>query len=158
MPKQPDFDLEKAHRYFAAQCFNQTWELIEKTDRSPEEDEHMLRLAMASMYHWTQRPDFSPTSASVGYWQISRVSSMLNRAAPAAHYASLALRESERLGVPPFCRGYAFEALSLAALVGGDPSAAKAALERAWAVLPELEDDDIRLQFTSDLQAVEKLF
>ncbi len=44
MPNPPDFDLQSAHRYFAVQCFNQAWELIEKPERTPEEEEAMIRL------------------------------------------------------------------------------------------------------------------
>ena len=54
MPKRPDFELPAAHKYFAAQCFNAAWDLIEKSDRSPEEDEQMIQLTQTSNWHWTQ--------------------------------------------------------------------------------------------------------
>jgi hypothetical protein len=55
MPKQPDFDVKAAHRYFSAHCFNAAWELIEKKDRTPEEDRQMVSLNQASLYHWRGR-------------------------------------------------------------------------------------------------------
>ncbi len=30
MEKNPDFDLASAHKYFSAECFNLTWDFIEK--------------------------------------------------------------------------------------------------------------------------------
>ena len=36
---EPDFDQSKVHRYFSADCFNKTWELIEKPQRTPDENE-----------------------------------------------------------------------------------------------------------------------
>ena len=33
MSEQPGFDLQAAHRYFSAACFNQAWDLIDKADR-----------------------------------------------------------------------------------------------------------------------------
>ena len=78
MPQTPEFDLAAAHRYFAADCFNKAWELMEKTDRTPAEDDEMLRLSLASHYHWTQRPDYDDTAASVAYWQTSRIYALLD--------------------------------------------------------------------------------
>ena len=39
MTETPGFDIPTAHRYFSAHCFNQAWELIEKTGRTPAGDE-----------------------------------------------------------------------------------------------------------------------
>ncbi len=44
----PEFDLSTAHKFFSADCFNNTWGLIDKENRSPEEDDQMLLLATAS--------------------------------------------------------------------------------------------------------------
>jgi hypothetical protein len=52
-----DFDVDAAHKYFSAECFNRAWDLIEKKDRSPEENDTMLALSMSSFWHWTQRSD-----------------------------------------------------------------------------------------------------
>jgi len=66
MPKRPDFDMPAAHKYFAAQCFNAAWDLIEKPDRTPEEDEQMIQLTQTSNWHWTQRDDYTRKYASIG--------------------------------------------------------------------------------------------
>lgn len=57
MSQTPDFDRIAAHRYFSAECFNQAWDLIEKPQRTAEDNEKMLLLSIASLWHWTQRPD-----------------------------------------------------------------------------------------------------
>ena len=69
MAKEPEFDLQVAHRYFSATCFNQAWELIDKPERTAEEDEAMVQLSLASTWHWTQREDCTPANLSIGYWQ-----------------------------------------------------------------------------------------
>ncbi len=51
MVKEPDFDLQAAHKFFSVTCFNQTWDLMDKAERTAEEDEEMLRLSLASHYH-----------------------------------------------------------------------------------------------------------
>ena len=57
MAESTGFDIEHAHKYFSVNCFNLTWELIDKPDRTPKDNEQMVRLAQASLWHWTQRPD-----------------------------------------------------------------------------------------------------
>ena len=123
MPVTPSFDLKAAHRYFAADCFNNAWTLIEKPDRTPEEDEQMLRLNQASMWHWTQREDCTNRSLSIGYWQASRIHALLGRAAEARHYGELSLKYGSE--EPPFFRGYAHEALARAEAKAGDRAAAR---------------------------------
>ena len=66
MAKAPDFDLEAAHKYFAAYCFNHAWDLIEKADRTPEDDRALVALNQASLFHWSQRPDNDDKRRSVG--------------------------------------------------------------------------------------------
>jgi hypothetical protein len=57
MAKAPEFDLEAAHKYFAAHCFSRAWDLIDKKDRTPEDDRMMVALNQASLFHWSHRPD-----------------------------------------------------------------------------------------------------
>ena len=128
--REPDFDVVAAHRWFAAHCFNAAWELIDKPNRTTEEDEQMLRLSLASAYHWTQRPDCSNETNSVGYWQTSRIYALLNQPDNARRYGNLALASASHEGVGPFYRAYAYEALARAeALAGNHDLAAQHAAE-----------------------------
>ena len=114
----PDFDPSQAHRYFAAHCFNAAWELIDKSDRTPEETEQMIQLALASLWHWSQREDGTPTHLSIGYWQASRVYALAGEPANAQKYAARCLEITP--ADDPFCLGYAHEAMSRAAQMVGD--------------------------------------
>ena len=118
--REPDFDVAAAHRWFAAHCFNAAWELIDKPNRTTEEDEQMLRLSLASAYHWTQRPDCSNETNSVGYWQTSRIYALLNQPDNARRYGNLALASASHEGVGPFYRAYAYEALARAEALAGN--------------------------------------
>jgi hypothetical protein len=120
MPKKPDFDLQAAHKYFSAQCFNAAWDLIEKPDRSPEEDEQMIQLTQASNWHWTQRDDYNRKNASIGTWQASRVYVILGEVDNARKYGQLCLDASESDEIEPFYLGYAYEALARAESVAGN--------------------------------------
>lgn len=46
------FDLLKANRWFAIECNNQAWDLVEADERTADQQEKMLHLAHASRYHW----------------------------------------------------------------------------------------------------------
>ncbi len=39
MTSPASLDYAAAHRYFAAACFNRTWEMLDVSARSPEDDE-----------------------------------------------------------------------------------------------------------------------
>ena len=120
MPKKPDFDLQAAHKYFAALCFNAAWDLIEKPDRTPEDDEQMIRLSLTSHWHWTQRDDYDSEKASIGYWQASRVYAILGEADNARKYGQMCLTASDSEEVEAFYLGFAYEALARAESVAGN--------------------------------------
>ena len=106
----PAFDVAMAHKFFSANCFNEAWELMQKRERTQHDDEQMLLLAYASMWHWTQRPHCTPTKKSIGYWQLSRINTILGRADESRRYALLSLEHTSE--EEPFFVGYAYEALA----------------------------------------------
>ena len=154
MTKKPDFDLFTAHKYFAADCFNQTWDYIDKTDLTGNEEDTMLRLSMASLWHWTQREDCTPTNLSIGYWQVSRVFSLLRQVDNARHYGELCLEASQKEGVLPFYLGYAYEALARAELVAGETVKMEGYLNQAQKVAAAIPDQGAKQQLLSDLATI----
>lgn len=150
----PDFDLPSAHKYFSAACFNACWELIDKPSRTPEEDEQMLLLTLASHYHWTQRPDYTPTKASVAFWQIARVYALLGQTANAIHYGDLCLQASSQTSVEPFYRAYAHEALARAYGLAGEAVQKDAHLAAAYALAEQVSDLDERAPLIADLKTI----
>lgn len=154
MPEQPSFDIRAAHRYFSAECFNRAWDLIENPDRTPQENEEMIRLAMASLYHWTQREDCTPTNYSISYWQLSRIYSLLNQVDNARHYGEICLETSQGEGILPFYLGYAYEALARAEAIAGDAEKMAAYLENARQIAERIPDPGERKQLLDDLSTI----
>ena len=122
MAQHPSFDLRQAHQYFSADCFNKAWELIEKPNRTSEEDEQMVRLNQASIWHWTQRDDCKSRNMSIGYWQASRIYAILGRSEEARRYGRLCLEHSQ--AEPPFFLVYAYEAMARAEKTAGNSALA----------------------------------
>lgn len=154
MTKEAEFDQAAAHKYFSANCFNQAWDLIDKEQRTAEEDEQMIRLSLASHYHWTKRPDYSSTSASIGYWQTARIYAILSQAENAMRYGQLCLDASQEEGVAPFFQGYAYEALARAAAVAGDSQATADYLAQAEAAAGKVKEEDERKMLLDDLGTI----
>ena len=103
----PDFDTAKAHQFFSTHCFNSAWELIDKPERTSEENEQMIQRTMASLWHWTQREDCIDQNLSIGYWQAARVFALAGERDNARKYAQRCLDITPT--DDPFCLGYAHE-------------------------------------------------
>jgi hypothetical protein len=151
MIKKADFDVSMAHKYFSAECFNRAWDYIDKPVRTRNEDDRMLYLSLASLWHWTQRQDCTPTNLSIGYWQVSRVFALLRQADNARHYGKLCLVEAQKEDVLPFYLGYAYEALARAEMVAGNMNAMEKYLIQAHQVADSLPDPEAKKQLLSDL-------
>jgi len=106
------------HRRLSVECFNRAWELIELLQRTIDETDRMLLLAMASLWHWSERPDCTERERSIGCWQVSRCAALAGHATLARSFAERSLEHARTLA--PFYRGYAHEALARAAAVAGD--------------------------------------
>ncbi len=113
MEATPDQADASAHERFSAECFNACWELIEKDERTPEDDEEMLNLAHASAWHWSKRPDFAPSKRVIALWQLSRVNSLLGQGEVALGHATRALEAARDIN-----------AMTATAIAGDMPAAA----------------------------------
>ncbi len=150
MSDTTDFDLNTAHRFFAADCFNRAWDLMEKRHRTPEDGRLLVALTHASIYHWLQRPDCKSRNLSIGYWQASRAQALLGNAAEAKRLGEVCLSFST--GLAPFLVGYAHEALARAALVAGDLAALEAHTRLALDAVARIEEADDRALLLADVR------
>ena len=153
MNKPPSFDLADAHRYFAAYCFNCAWDLIEKEGRTAEDDRMMVALSLASIYHWSQRPDCEDRNRSIGYWQASRVHALAGNPAEALRLGEICLSYSRAL--PPFLLAYAHEAVGRAQVKLGRSEEARAHVAAARELLPSVKDPEDRDRLGRDLQELD---
>ena len=152
MTDSTSIELAATHKKLSAKCFNDTWTLLDKADRTPDEERLMVATAMASLYHWLQRSDCTAQQLSVAYWQISRVHAVLGRGNEALHYAEICDSYSAQL--TPFYRGYALEALARAAKLTGAEELAERSKQSAVNLLPEILDLQERNALSGDLATV----
>jgi hypothetical protein len=154
MPKKADFDLQAAHKYFSAECFNRAWDYIDKPMRKQSEDESMLQLSLTALWHWTQRKDCTPTNLSIGYWQVSRVYALLRQAENARRYGNLCLEVSQGEDVASFYRGYAYESLARAEMVSGNMDQMEKHLIQAHQIATALPDAEEKKMLLKDLATI----
>lgn len=153
MAQTPAFDLDAAHRYFAADCFNKAWDLMDKPARSADEDRLMVALNQASIFHWLSRPDRTAQHLSVGYWQASRIQALLGNAAEARRHAETSLTYTP--GLDPFYIAYAHEALARAEHLDANPAKAKEHLTNARHHAAQVNNDEHRSMLLKDLVSLD---
>ncbi|OGN84426.1 MAG: hypothetical protein A2X23_11475 [Chloroflexi bacterium GWC2_73_18] len=141
------------HRRAAVDLFNFAWTLLDKQDRTADEDDTMVHAAHASRFHWGQVG--TQVNLARGEWQVSRVYAVLGRAEPALWHARRCLEHCRAAGIGDFDLAYAHEALARASLVAGDTAEAGEQLRLARAAGERIAEVDDRRQFFADLATVE---
>lgn len=112
MADQEKYSLEECHKKFAVDSFNLVWGLLDKKERTQQEDDKMVHAAHASRFHWGEIG--TPLEFERGEWQISRVYSVLNRPQSALHHAKRCLEICERNNIGDFDIAFAYEAMARA--------------------------------------------
>ena len=143
------------HRTLAIQCFNLTWDLLDKQDRTPEEDDKMIHAAHASRYHWGEIG--SSLEFERGEWQISRVYAVLGRPEPARYHAERCLAICEANDIGDFDIVFAYEALARAHAVAGETDTAEHYLALGREAAAEIADADNQAYAQGELASVEDL-
>jgi DNA-binding transcriptional MerR regulator len=143
---------ETEERRVAVALFNATWTLLEKEDRSRDEDDAMLHMAHASRHHWGQIG--TPANFGRGEWQCSRVYAVLNRAEPCLHHAQRYLDICQENGIADWDLAFAYESLARGHAVAGDAAQARACTEQALAAAEDIAEDADRELVLSDLESI----
>lgn len=151
-PTQDDADRDE-HRRQGVELFNETWTLMEKTDRTPEDDLAMLHTAHASAYHWGQAVH-GPEHRARGEWQISRVHTVLGQPEAARYHAEACLRICQEHGIGDWDIAFAHEALARAAMVAGDRATMDAHVARARELGEGIADPEDRALLEQDLATI----
>ena len=143
------------HKRFAADLFNLVWELLDKEERTVDENDKMLYAAHASRFHWGEIG--TPLEFERGEWQVSRVYSVLNRSKAAIHHAQRCLAICTENEIGNFDIAFAYEALARAYAVAGDVGKSKEYIKLGEQAGEQIEDKDNREYFFSELKTVSDL-
>ena len=139
------------HKKMATDLFNKTWDLLDKKDRTPEEEETMVHMSHASRFHWGMIGE--PINFQRGEWQIARVYTVLGRAVPALHHAKLCLKYTEDNNIGGFDRAYAYEAMARASAAAGEREEFEKYYKLAKEASEKIEKKEDREWFLKDLDS-----
>ena len=149
----PEIDTDAARCHFSAECFNRVWDLLEQTDRSTNDDTLMISMCHASLFHWQQQPDCTPRKLSISRWRLSRVYAVPGQPKNARQFGLDCHRHGQNEG--PFCVGYAYEALTRAAVVAGIRDDAEHFPKQAHDQAPQVTDTTDRELLEKDLGSLQ---
>ena len=146
-------DEKGTHKSFAVKCFNQTWDLIDKEQRSQEEIDRMIHAAHASRYHWEVAGD--AVNLARGEWQISRVYAILKRVEPCLYHANRCLRITVENDLKDFDLAFAYEAMARACDLAGDEVEVAKYMTLAKEAGAKIADANNRKYFFSELETIQ---
>ncbi|MBW8010425.1 MAG: hypothetical protein FVQ83_04170 [Chloroflexi bacterium] len=114
MSEVEKYTQAEAHKMFARTLNGKTWELLEKADRSKQENELMVHTAHASNYHWLQVG--TGVNHQRGEWLIARVYLVLEMTDAALRHANRCLELTEEHAdlMEDFDLAFAYEGIARA--------------------------------------------
>ncbi|WP_246943235.1 hypothetical protein [Bacillus pinisoli] len=120
-----------SHKQIAVKCFNKVWDYLDQDNRTVTEEEEMIHLCHTSFWHWTQVEEHTLKNLSIGYWQLSRVYSIVGNGKEAITYATRCVSISKEGEIEPFYISYAYEALARAQVLVNQIQEAEESLKLA---------------------------
>jgi len=149
---EQDKPIADLHRRFAVDLFNLTWDLLDKPERTPEQDDTMIHAAHASRYHWGEVG--TPLEFARGEWQISRVYAVLRYPESALYHAQRCLDLCRANGIGDFDLAFAYEALARAYAIAGDDARSGEYIELAMKAAAEIAKPEDREYLEGELMTV----
>ncbi|SDR18520.1 hypothetical protein [Pseudovibrio sp. Tun.PSC04-5.I4] len=142
------------HRSIAIELNQRAWSLLEKQDRTHEDNDELLHVAHASLWHWLQAG--TKKNHQRGLWLVGRIHVLQGNGEAAMRYAekTMELTETNKEDMAEYDHAYAHELLARATLLAGDQSKAAALYERAARLGQLIDGEQNRKIFFSDLEAI----
>ena len=144
--------MSRYHKEEAVKCFNATWDLIDKSDRTHEDDVNVIHMAHASRYHWGQIG--TSLEFTRGEWQISRVYSLLGMGESALFHAKEALKLCLDNCIGDFDLAFGYEAMARAYSVLGNDNDKATFLGKAKEAAKAIAEEDNRKYVESEISAI----
>lgn len=118
MAEEKKYSEKECHKKFAVGLNNLVWDLLEKVNRTKEEDDEMIHAAHASCYHWSKVG--AAVNIQRGEWMISHVYAVLNRSEPALFHAKRCMELTDEHDFKDFDLAYAHEGMARAYAAAGE--------------------------------------
>ena len=144
------------HRQLGVDLYNATWDLLDKPGRTVEDDDEMLAVAHASMYHWSRYGGVRPENVGRGHWLVARVHATLGQPDASAYHAARYLAIARTGQVADWDLAAALEASARAASVAGDFATAERLAAEAREACAQIADAEDRQVIEADLATLRR--
>lgn len=151
MADQALYTETEAHQKFAKDLLNFTWTLIEKQDRS-RDDDTIVHAARASRFHWGKVG--KSEQILCGEWQIARVYAILRRGEQLLYHAQRALDICREYRIGDFYLASAYEGLARASQVSSRSGDVTRYLTMGHDACKDIAEDDDREIVENDLASL----
>lgn len=155
MSEEKTFTEAEAQLHFAKQFNGKTWGLLDKKDRTREEDEMLVDYAHTSLAHW--RTAGTEVHLQRGAWMLARVYTVLGVAQLALQHAErcLELTEQHKGDLSDFDFAFANECMARAQALTGDQAQAQKFIQLAQETGEAIKDEEDRKIFFGDFDGGE---
>jgi hypothetical protein len=152
MSESPASSDRQIHETLAKQINGEVWSLLDRADRTAEDDERLVLAAHASYYHWLHAG--TSVHRQRGEWMLAHVYTVLGREQPARHHARRCLEFTEGFAgeMKDFDVAYAYEAVARAEALTEQVDTARRYLQLAEAQGARIADEEDRTIFFGDLR------
>ena len=152
MTEEKKYTEKECHKRFAVNCFNLVWTLMDKKNRTKEEDDKMVHAAHASRFHWGEIG--TPVELERGEWQISRVYTVVDRPQSALYHAERCLEICKENNIGDWDIAFAYEAMARACAVAGQRAECKKYIELATKAGGHIKEKGDRDYLFSELKTI----
>ena len=153
MVEKTQFTLDEAHLHFAKFLNGETWNLLDKENRTVEDNELMLAAAFASYYHWLYAG--KEVHRQRGEYMIARAYLALGNLQEALSHATrcLELTDQFKEQMEDFDVAFAYEIVARANAAMGQLDTACEYKEKAQFAGKMIKDEENRNIFFDDLNS-----
>ena len=147
------FSLEEWHRKQAVANFNRTWDLIDKQDRTFEEDMEMIHTAHASRFHWGKIGQ--AVNFARGEWQIARVYALLGKGESSLFHANYSLKLCLDHHINDFDLAFGYEAVARAYMLLNNLGKSNEYIQLALEAAEAIQKEEDKKYFLSELKTIQ---
>ncbi|MDD3098022.1 MAG: hypothetical protein PHU99_09915 [Candidatus Cloacimonetes bacterium] len=144
-----ELNMNKVHQQLAIDLFNQSWDILLKEDRNRKDEDLLLNMVHASLYHWRQVGQ--PINILRGEWMLAHVYTLLGHKEAALYHAENVMTLKDEIQPRDWDLAYCYEAMARVMALYADQVAFDKYHEQALKAGKEIADEGARKQFDSDM-------
>jgi len=142
-------EMKQFHRDLGASTFNRSWEILLKEDRKRTDEDYLLNMVHASLFHWRQVGE--PVNVLRGEWMIAHVYTLLKHKEAAFYHAENVLRIAEEIKAKGWDLAYSYEAMARVMALHGNKEEFEKYHALALAAGEKIAEEGDRKQFDADM-------